>query len=219
MWVKICGNTNIDDALTAVEAGADALGFILVPSSPRVVSRKTICEILAVLPPTVITVGVVANEDPDFLKGLVRVCALSALQFHGEESPEEVLALKEKVRVIKTVRIRDESSLKEIPLYRGVDAILLDTYHPHLRGGTGTAFDWTLAVRAKEYRIPLILAGGLDAGNVRSAVAEVQPYGVDVVSGVERSPGKKDPERLRAFITAAKRTEVPPPEIRPSSEL
>ena len=211
MWVKICGITNMDDALTAVEAGADALGFILVPSSPRAVSRKRVSEIMAVLPPTITTVGVVANEDPDFLKGLLRVCPLNALQFHGEEPPEEVLMLKGRAKLIKAIRIRDEESLLQVPRYEGVDFILLDTYHPHLQGGTGTAFAWTLATRAKQFEIPLILAGGLDPTNVQEAVRQVHPYGVDVVSGVEQATGRKDPTRVWDFVSSVKGSSGPSP--------
>lgn len=207
MWVKICGMTNREDAMFAVEAGADAIGFILVQSSARAVSRHTVEEILRSLPPTVLTVGVVANEDPDYLKGLMRVCPLGALQFHGQETPEQIFHLKDElsgVEMIKAIRVRDEESLKEIPKYRGVDAILLDTYDPHRLGGTGTPFDWGLAVRAQEYGIPLIIAGGLTAGNVREVVRQVQPHGVDVASGVEVSPGKKDFTLIREFVLKSK---------------
>ena len=207
MWVKICGMTNREDALAAVEAGADAVGFVLVPTSPRSVSRREVEEILRFLPPTVLTVGVVANEDPDFLKGLVRVCSLGALQLHGQEPPEQVRRLKEELsgmEIIKAVRVRDADSLKEIPQYKGVDALLLDTYDPHRLGGTGAPFDWSLAARAKEFDIPLIVAGGLTAGNVREVVRQVQPHGVDVSSGVEVSPGRKNFARIREFVLKAK---------------
>jgi len=207
VWVKICGMTNREDAEAAVEAGADAVGFVLVPTSPRAVTRRAVEEILRSLPPTVLTVGVVANEDPDFLRGLLRVCSLGALQFHGQEPPEQILGLKEEfvgVEMIKAIRVRDADSLQEIPKYRGVDAVLLDTYDPHRLGGTGTPFDWGLAVRAQEFGIPLIIAGGLTSGNVREVVRQVQPHGVDVSSGVEVSPGKKDFTLIREFVLRAK---------------
>ncbi len=207
MWVKICGMTNKEDAIAAAEAGADAIGFVLVPTSPRSVSRREVEEILRFIPPTVLTVGVVANEDPDFLKGLVRVCSLGALQLHGQEPPEQVLRLKAElsgVEIIKAIRVRDADSLKEIPAYKGVDAVLLDTYDPHRLGGTGQPFDWSLAARAKEFEIPLIVAGGLTAGNVREVIRQVAPHGVDVSSGVEVSPGKKDFSRIREFVLKAK---------------
>lgn len=208
MWVKICGITNAEDARIAVEAGADAIGFVFVPTSPRAVTRHKVEEILRGLPPTVLTVGVVANEDPDFLRGLLRVCPLGALQFHGEETPEQVLALKDCAKVIKAIRVRGPESLREIPKYQGVDAILLDTYDPARQGGTGTPFDWSLAVRAKEQEIPVIVAGGLNPANVQEVVCQVQPHGVDVSSGVESAPGKKDFALIRDFVLKSKSSAV-----------
>ncbi len=204
MWVKICGLTNLEDAQTAAQAGADALGFILVPTSPRSLSRREISEILTALPSTVLTVGVVANESPEFLAGLLRVCPLKALQFHGQEPPEEVLRFKGEAKLIKAIRVRDARSLEQIPAYRGVDAVLLDAYHPQKQGGTGQAFDWSLAAQTQQYGVPILLAGGLHPGNVQEAVRQVRPFGVDVVSGVEAAPGKKDPGRVREFILKAK---------------
>ncbi|MBI3333582.1 MAG: phosphoribosylanthranilate isomerase [Candidatus Omnitrophica bacterium] len=203
-WVKICGTTNPEDAKAAVQAGADAVGFVFVPASPRAVSRKRVSEILRELPDTVLTVGVVADEDPDFLKGLLRVCPLKGLQFHGEEPPEKVLAFKGRARLIKAIRVRDAESLKQIPLYRGVDAILLDRHDPRRKGGTGEAFDWGLAVQAKSYGIPIIVAGGLTPDNVVQVVKRVRPYGVDVATGVELSTGRKDPALVREFLVRAK---------------
>ena len=223
MWVKICGITSLDDALTAVEAGADALGFVFVSSSPRAVTRDQVAAILAALPATVLTVGVVANEHPDFLRELLRVCPLRAIQFHGEEPPEEVLAFKGKVKLIKAIRVKDATSLQQIPQYRGVDAILLDahtayvkgarskTWHPRqtvspgtVFGGTGVAFDWQLANQAKGFGIPLVVAGGLQPTHVADLVRQVHPFGVDVSSGVELSPGRKDRTLVREFILQAK---------------
>ena len=205
VWVKICGTTNLQDALVAVESGADALGFIFVPFSPRVVTRQRTCEILAALPATVLSVGVVADEHPHFLNGLLRVCPLQALQFHGQEAPEEVLAFKGRVKLIKAIRVKGAASLELIPRYQGVDAILLDTFQAGKPGGTGTPFDWKWAVQAKSHGIPVIVAGGLTPENVAQVVRDVQPYGLDVSSGVEASPGKKDGARLREFIVEAKR--------------
>lgn len=205
MWVKICGNTNLDDALAAVEAGADALGFIFVANSRRAVTRKTVSEILADLPSRIVTIGVVANENPDFVQELLQVCPLRGIQFHGEESPEEVLRFKAPGRmVIKAIRVRDAQSLEEIPLYRGVDAILLDAYSDKSQGGTGVAFDWKWAHEAKRYEIPLIVAGGLTPLNVSEMIRRVEPFGVDVVSGVELSSGKKDATLLWEFVQQAK---------------
>ena len=204
MWVKICGITNQEDALSAAESGADALGFVLVPSSPRAVTRRQLEEILRVLPPTVLTVGVVANENMDFLKGFLRVCPLGAIQFHGQEPPEFVLGLEGSVKRMKAIRVRDEACLQEIPKYRGVDAIVLDAYDPLKTGGTGQPFDWGLAVRAKEFGIPLIVAGGLNARNVQEVIRQVHPHGVDVSSGTEVSPGKKSFALIREFVLKAK---------------
>ena len=204
MWVKICGTTNMEDAQAAIEAGADALGFIFVPNSPRVVERREVSEILKVLPRTVETVGVFANENSDFLKGLLRLCPFKAIQFHGEEPPEEVLALKGMARLIKAIRVKDAESLEQIPLYEGVDAVVLDTYRSDQRGGTGTPFNWELAIRAKEFGIPVIVAGGLNPTNVADLIRQVQPYGVDVASGVEISPGRKDQQLVREFVLRAK---------------
>lgn len=205
MWVKICGNTNLDDALAAVEAGADALGFIFVPSSPRVVTRKAASEILAGLPSTVLTVGVVANDHPDYVKELLRVCPLRGIQFHGEESPEEVLGFKTEGRkLIKAVRVQGTQSLRVIPAYQGVDAVLLDAHSETARGGTGTSFNWDLAAQAKSCGIPLIMAGGLTPSNVGEVVRRVQPFGVDVSSGVESSPGQKDRALVREFVVQAR---------------
>ncbi len=203
-WVKICGNTNLEDALAAVEAGADALGFVFVPSSPRAVTRDTVSKILESLPRAVLTVGVVANEGPEFLKGLLRVCPLKALQFHGEESPEEVLTWKGEAKLVKAIRVKDAKDLEQIPRYQGVDAILLDTYRPNKPGGTGEAFNWKLAIEAKTFGIPVIVGGGLNPANVDALVRQVQPYGVDVASGVEEAPGHKDHTLLREFIVRAK---------------
>ncbi len=150
------------------------------------------------------TVAVVANEDPDFLKGLLRVCPFKALQFHGEEPPEEVLAFKGEAKLIKTIHVKDETSLEAIPRYQGVDAVLLDTYRPGHLGGTGQTFDWERAVQAKAFGIPIIVSGGLRPSNVEELIRQVEPYGVDVSSGVEASPGQKDPELVREFILKAK---------------
>lgn len=204
VWVKICGTTNLEDALASIGAGADALGFILVPASPRAVTRRQIEEILLGLPRTVLTVGVVADEDPAFLKDLLRVCPFGALQFQGEEPSEEVLRFKGEVKLIKAIRVRDAASLEAIPRYRGVDAVLLDRHDPKRKGGTGQSFNWSVAARAKQFGIPVIVAGGLAPSNVQEVIHQVQPYGVDVVSGVESAPGRKDHTRLREFVLKAK---------------
>ncbi len=210
VFVKICGTTNLEDALSATQAGADALGFILVPTSRRAVARNEAEGILAALPSTVLTVGVVANESPEFIQGLLRVCPFKALQFHGEESPEQVLRFKGEARLIKAIRVQGPKDLERIPAYRGVDAVLLDTHRPGKLGGTGESFDWKLAEEAKAFGIPIIVAGGLSPSNVAELIRQVDPYGVDVASGVEQSPGRKDPALVREFILSAKMLNTQP---------
>ncbi len=198
--IKICGITNLEDALLAAELGAQALGFIFYAKSPRSLEPEAAREIIRQLPPLVLSVGVFVNEEAALVRDLAARVGLDWVQLHGQESPEYCRSLGR--RVLKGFRIKDEDSLKELPAYHGaVQALLLDTYKQGQTGGTGEAFDWELAVRAKEYG-PIVLAGGLTAANVAHAVAAVRPQAVDVASGVEAAPGKKDPEKLRAFFKA-----------------
>ena len=198
--VKVCGTTRLKDALLAVECGADAIGFIFYKKSPRHVSAKTAKEICSKLPPFVHRVGVFVNETADTVNRIAERCGLDAVQLHGDESP--AFCKKIKCRVIKVVRVKDVASLKEMSRYV-VDGFLLDTYKEDQWGGTGKVFDWELAVRAKK-KGPVILAGGLNPRNVKAAIKKVQPYGVDVSSGVEQSPGKKDPKKVKAFLKAVR---------------
>lgn len=198
--VKVCGTTRLKDALLAVECGADAIGFIFYKKSPRYVSVKTAKEICSKLPPFVHRVGVFVNETADNINRIADRCGLDAVQLHGDESP--AFCKKIKHRVIKVVRVKDAASLKEMSRY-AVDGFLLDTWKEDQWGGTGKVFDWELAARAKKYG-PVIIAGGLNPRNVKAAIKKVQPYGVDVSSGVEQSPGKKDPRKVKAFIKAVR---------------
>lgn len=199
--IKICGITNIDDALMAIDAGADALGFNFVPDTPRYFKDTTAAaKIIEQLPPFVTTVGLFVNAAAAVIQAIVGECHLDMLQLHGDESPQFCSALNH--RILKAVRIKDESSLFHLPDY-DVSGYLLDTYVKGAMGGTGVAFDWRLAVKAKRYG-RIILAGGLDPDNVASAVEQVRPYGVDVSSGVESSPGRKDPIKVQAFIQKTK---------------
>lgn len=198
--VKVCGTTRLKDALLAVECGADAIGFIFYKKSPRYVSAKTAKEICSKLPPFVHRVGVFVNETADNINRIADRCGLDAVQLHGDESP--AFCKKIKHRVIKVVRVKDAASLKEMSRY-AVDGFLLDTWKEDQWGGTGKVFDWELAARAKKYG-PVIIAGGLNPRNVKAAIKKVQPYGVDVSSGVEQSPGKKDPRKVKAFIKAVR---------------
>jgi len=197
--VKICGITNLDDAMAAAELGADALGFVFAPS-PRQVRLEQAADIVRRLPPFVSKVGVFVDSDRDEVEATAEDCGLNAVQLHGSESPEFCASLLP--RVIKSFRVRDDSVLKMLPQYR-VSAYLLDTYHETLKGGTGRSFDWSIAARAREYG-PIILSGGLTPENVGPAVVAARPYAVDVSSGVESSPGTKEHDRIRAFIAAAK---------------
>lgn len=197
--IKICGITNVEDALLACALGADALGFVFAPS-PRQVTPETAAAILRELPPFVTTVGLVVDQDP--LPILDR-CPLDVIQFHGSESPETVARLGR--RAVKAFRVREAADLEALAHYETVAAYLLDAYVPGIAGGTGQRFPWQLAVEAKRFGKPVIVAGGLTPENVTLCVDTTGPYGVDVSSGVEAAPGRKDPEKLRTFLTAARR--------------
>jgi phosphoribosylanthranilate isomerase len=199
--IKICGITNLDDARLAVELGADMLGFIFFAKSRRAVTRETAAQICRQL--DVEKVGVFVNESAPVIQATLAACGLTAIQFHGEEPP--AFCRQFPVKAIKALRVRDTGSLVAAAEY-DVDALLLDTYTDSQHGGTGRTFDWQLAVQAKQFGRPIILSGGLTPENVRDAIATVQPYAVDVASGVEQAPGKKDPEKLRRFIEACKRS-------------
>ena len=197
MRVKICGITNVEDALLAAELGADALGVIAVPETPRYVSAIIVAQIRAVLPPFLPLVVVAKN----------------AQQAQGYEKSADAFQLYDGplipgARCVRVVRVRDASSLAAVAQAAAelVSAVHLDAYHEKALGGAGVAFDWSLAVAAKAslQGKPLILAGGLTPENVAEAIALVQPYAVDISSGVEAFPGKKDPQKLRDFIAAAK---------------
>ena len=200
--IKICGITNLADARLAVDLGADALGFIFYRPSQRSVTPSLAAEICAALPPFVAKVGVFVNESAARIQQVVTECRLDAIQLHGEELP--AFCRSWPVKVIKAIRVRDADSLRAAAEY-DVDALLLDTYTAEQRGGTGQAFDWALARQAKTLvRPPLILSGGLTPENVGGAIRQVAPFAVDVASGVEAEPGRKDPEKLRRFFEAVR---------------
>ena len=200
--VKICGITNLTDALAAADAGADALGLMFVEASPRHVSMTVAADISRQLPPFVIKVGVFVNAPEELVVRAIGECGLNLLQFHGDEAPEYCQQFS--VMTIKAFRIRDAESLQSLPIYT-TDAFLLDSYVAGKTGGTGEKFNWDLASQAKQFGKPIFLAGGLTSENVSAAIRQVQPYGVDVSSGVESAPGKKDIAKVQAFITAAKK--------------
>ncbi len=199
--VKICGITNLDDALAAVDAGADALGFVFYDKSPRNVNPMQASAIIAKLPPFVQTVGLFVNEEAEQVNWTADFCGLDLIQLHGDEEPEYCPEIRR--RVIKAFRVKDAASLASLQRYR-VAGYLLDAWSPAAPGGTGETFNWELAKEAAASG-RLILAGGLTPPNVRQAVEQVRPYAVDVSSGVESAPGKKEPEKVREFIRLAKK--------------
>ena len=199
--VKICGITNVEDALAAVAAGADAIGLMFFEKSPRFVTLDTAAAISHALPPQIVRVGVFVNPSEADVTEAIAVCGLTILQFHGDETPE--FCAQFPLMTMKAFRVKDAESLQALPEYR-TDAWLLDAYSPAALGGTGERFNWDLAIEAQKLGRPIFLAGGLTPENVAEAVRRVQPFGVDVSSGVESAPGKKDAAKVRAFIAAAK---------------
>ena len=199
--IKICGITNIQDALAAVNAGADALGFMFYERSKRFVTSETVAKISRELPPFVLRVGVFVDADKVAVQTAIGNCGLTALQFHGSETPGFCVSFA--LPVIKTFRIAGRNSLEPLRDYQ-TNAWLLDSAVPGELGGTGEKFDWSLAREATQFGRPIILAGGLTPENVADAVREVGPYGVDVSSGVEVAPGQKDPAKVAAFIHTAR---------------
>lgn len=203
--VKICGVTSVEDGLAVAEAGADALGLMFYEPSSRHVSLRTAAEISRAVPPFLLKVGVFVDAESDQVMQAIETCGLNLLQFHGDESPEYCRSFP--VMTIKAFRMRDTQSLAILPAY-DTGAWLLDAYVPGAVGGTGEAFNWELAIEARKLGRPIFLAGGLTPGNVAAAIRQVQPYGVDVSSGVESAPGRKDHAKVRAFVSAAKSKEA-----------
>lgn len=198
--IKICGITNIEDAQDAVSFGADAIGFIFA-NSPRSVEPKMAKSIIENLKGEALKTGVFVNEELDKVIEVAEYCALDAIQLHGDESPEYSSRLKNR-QIIKAFRIKDDSSLTPIPRYKDVFAYLLDTFSKETYGGTGEAFDWSLAIKAKAFGKPIILSGGLGLHNIKEAIKAVRPYGVDISSSIEIRPGKKDTRRMEQVISA-----------------
>ncbi len=196
--VKVCGITNLRDAEEAVRNGADALGFVFYKHSPRKVSVETAKKIIERIPPFIERVGVFVNEKKQRVKDIIKSCGLTAVQFHGDETPGYCSSFKD-IKVIKAIRVKDKKSLKIISAFNKADAILLDTFDEKRFGGTGRSFDWRLIKRSVKNR-PIILAGGLTPDNVAIAIKKVQPYAVDVSSGIESRPGKKDHSLMKAFF-------------------
>ena len=199
--VKICGVTNVADALAAAEAGADMIGLMFYEQSPRHVTVPTAAEIHRALPPFVLRVGVFVNPEEALVTRALGDCGLSLLQFHGDEPSE--FCTQFGLMSLKALRVRDAESLDQLADYQ-TDAFLLDAHAKSGLGGTGEKFNWDLAVAAQKFGKPIFLAGGLTPENVAEAVRQVRPFAVDVSSGVESAPGKKDAAKVRAFIQAVR---------------
>jgi phosphoribosylanthranilate isomerase len=199
--VKICGITRLEDALTASDAGADALGFVFYSRSPRHVTPEQAAEIIGHLPPFVQTVGLFVNEEVSIINSIADQCGLDLIQLHGEETPDYCNAIRR--RVIKAFRVKDSSTLDLLAPYN-VAGYLLDAWSPAAHGGTGQTFNWEIAAEAAKRGQRIVLAGGLTPDNVAESIRQTCPYGVDVSSGVEAGPGRKDACKVRLFIERAK---------------
>lgn len=199
--VKICGITNLTDAKLAIDAGADMLGFNFYAKSPRYIAPAKARTIVRRLPKRVAAIGVFVNETEEKMLGIARSVGLDRLQLHGDEAPAAVARVARSLPVIKAVRARKRFRISQLSQFNRASAILLDGFDRRVRGGTGKTFDWRLAKRANHYA-RIFLAGGLTPENVAKAIRTARPYAVDVCSGVESKPGKKDPARIDALMKA-----------------
>jgi phosphoribosylanthranilate isomerase len=215
-WIKVCGTTSLRDAQLAMEAGANALGFVFAPS-PRRIEVESAAGIVTGLAGEVETIGVFVNEAPERIADIAEQVGLSGVQLHGEEDTATVAHLRSLLgqrKMFKTFHVTDLGDNAKLDVdgsqsNAGLDAILLDSGSQRVRGGTGAAFDWEkVAPIAERIRglLPLIIAGGLNPGNVGRAIAMFEPWGVDVVSGVESEPGIKDENKLRQFVAAVRQS-------------
>jgi phosphoribosylanthranilate isomerase len=200
MRIKLCGITSLDDARRCVDAGVDALGFIFVPGTPRHVTAETAARIIETLPPFVTPVGVFWDHPAGQVKAIAEECRLGALQFHGDEAPEDLL--EHRLPLIKTLKVAGAADLARMPEYR-VAAFLLDSPARWSEGAARPPIPWDVAAVAAR-RHPVLLSAGLTPDNVALAVRRVRPYGVDVNSGVEARPGRKDPAKVRRFVAEAR---------------
>ena len=202
--IKICGITNVEDAKVAVAAGADALGFVMYRKSPRFVEPAVVKAIVAGLPPFMLPVGVFVNEEPARVRTLMDECGLALAQLHGDETAPYCQDLGRPV--LKALRLKDRGTFLALAEFSGranVRGFLIDAFSDQAYGGTGQTVDWGLAQEVAQ-SMPVVLAGGLTPVNVAEAITRVRPYGVDVSSGVELSPGKKDHKKVKDFIRAAR---------------
>ncbi|MCP5206661.1 MAG: phosphoribosylanthranilate isomerase [Hahellaceae bacterium] len=196
--VKICGITNLEDALSAVEAGADALGFVFYEKSPRYVSPEKAAEIIRQLPPFIVSVGLFVDANVSFVESVINHVRLSLLQFHGNET--ESFCQQFALPYIKAIRVKQgQDILQAVQSYHSARGLLLDAYVEGVPGGTGKTFDWSII--PEKHRNQIILAGGLDAENVARAIKHIHPYAVDVSGGVEAFKGKKDPMLISKFVS------------------
>ena len=198
MRVKICGITNPEDALIASDLGADALGFVFAKGSPRTIMPEAAGNIICKLPPFIVPVGVFVDSPVEEILSIIEYTGIQCVQLHGNESPSELTNIN--VPIIKAFRVNEHFKVDTLAQFN-VSAYLLDTYVRGILGGTGKTFDWNIAVAAKAYG-RIILAGGLNPENIRDAIRKVQPYSIDISSGVESVPGKKDKRKLQQLFTA-----------------
>jgi phosphoribosylanthranilate isomerase len=209
--IKICGMTRLEDALCAVEAGVDALGFIFYAKSPRSIEPSAAQRIIAQLPPLVDAVGVFVDHELSQVEAIVKQCGLGYAQLHGAESPEDCRLLARMAapcQMLKALRVGPLSTAAEVASYQdSVQGFVLDTYHQKAVGGTGATFDWSMIAHLKLAK-PFLLAGGLTVGNIRAALEQVRPYGVDANSGLETAPGLKDHGLIRRFVAAVREFEA-----------
>ena len=201
--VKICGITNWSDARGAVEAGADFLGFNFYRESSRYIAPVAARRIVQRLPEKVASVGVFVNEAEPHMLAIARRVGLDYVQLHGDETAEVVSRMRRSIRVIKAIRVRESFHVAELANFKGASSILLDGFDAQLRGGTGKSFNWKLAKSAGRKR-QIFLAGGLTPENAAEAVSAARPFAIDVCSGVESRPGKKDVARMRALVAAVR---------------
>jgi phosphoribosylanthranilate isomerase len=199
--VKICGITSLEDALSAVEAGADALGFVFYHRSPRHILPEQAADIIRNLPPFVQTVGLFVDEELPIVNQTADQCGLDIIQLHGAEPPAYCGSVRR--RVVKAFRVKDSTTLDSLVQYH-VSGCLLDAWSPAAPGGTGQTFNWEIAAEAVRRGHRIILAGGLTPDNVAESIRQVRPYAVDVSSGVESAPGRKDTIKVSRFIELAK---------------
>lgn len=207
MKVKICGITNLEDALNAANLGVDLLGFVFYKKSPRFIAISDAKKIIESLPRSIGKVGVFVDASEQTIKSIVKKCNLDYVQLHGDEDVTYCKRLvgggKNKIKIIKAFRIKNADSLKRLAGYE-VEAYLLDAFDEKVRGGSGKNFNWNLLSKMKNLDLNIILSGGLNHKNVKKLIRRFKPYAVDVSSGVEKTAGKKDYRLMREFILAAK---------------